>query len=418
MTDGIYTLINKEHLYDVLETLYAFIQLPIQLIDENGRLLEQFGKAISYCELLNKRVFADNECFNLHLKAGARAQALGGTYIFSCHANLNLIAYPLQSRGKLLACIIIGPFLMGAPDSTLMQGLAEKYTIPSSLLLDLYDEFRELQILEPSRVNQLSRLVYHLLSPLLPSEMSLLLKNQEELYQQSRINETIQMYKEQNADTTPNLLYQKENELIVKVRKGNVQEAKALLNDLLGYVFFSEGNRMESIRVHAIELTTLLSRVAMEGGARADNMYRLNSQFLLRMEAASTIDSLCVQLQNVVESFMDAMFNVREKGNIHIREALRLMSERYTEPLELQEVAKRLELSPNYLSSLFNQTLGCGFREQLNRIRVEESKHLLLSTNFPLAEIAIAMGFSDQSYFCKTFKRITGVTPSQFRNQI
>ena len=56
-----------------------------------------------------------------------------------------------------------------------------------------------------------------------------------------------------------------------------------------------------------------------------------------------------------------------------------------------------------------------GFREQLNRIRIEESKQLLLNTDYSLADIALAMGFVDQSYFCKVFKRIVGLTPGKFR---
>ena len=72
-------------------------------------------------------------------------------------------------------------------------------------------------------------------------------------------------------------------------------------------------------------------------------------------------------------------------------------------------------LSPNYLSKLFQESVGVGFREQLNRIRIEESKQLLLNTDYSLADIALAMGFVDQSYFCKVFKRIVGLTPGKFR---
>ena len=92
------------------------------------------------------------------------------------------------------------------------------------------------------------------------------------------------------------------------------------------------------------------------------------------------------------------------------------MSERYSEPLPLAEVANAIGLSPNYLSMLFKKIVGVSFREQLNRIRVEESKYLLLYTNYPLAEIAIAMGFTDQSYFNHIFKRLVGISPGQFRN--
>ena len=56
--------------------------------------------------------------------------------------------------------------------------------------------------------------------------------------------------------------------------------------------------------------------------------------------------------------------------------------------------------------------------EQLCRIRVEESKSLLLNTEYSLADIALAMGFADQSYYCKSFKRIVGIPPGRFRQSV
>ena len=81
-------------------------------------------------------------------------------------------------------------------------------------------------------------------------------------------------------------------------------------------------------------------------------------------------------------------------------------------------VADAVSLSPNYLSSLFRKQLHCTFREQLCRIRVEESKSLLLNTEYSLADIALAMGFADQSYYCKSFKRIVGIPPGRFRQSV
>jgi len=415
MAVGIYSLVSEERLHDVLETLHSFTELPIQLMNEHGQLLQSFGLSTGYCTLLKKYIFTKNECFQLHLKAGQRSQALGEAYVFSCHANLNHIAFPLQSQGELLGCIIIGPFLMDAPDSTLVSGVAECYKLSPTLSLELYDELQGLQVIAPARVNQLSHLIDHLLKPLLPDERALLLQRQQKLYQQSRINETIQMYKEQGISPTQNYVYQKETELMTKVKTGNIKQAKALLNDLLGYVFFSEGGKVESVRTRAIELTTLLSRVAMDGGAKTDTIYQLNSRFLLMMNQDHTIDSLCYLLQDVVESFMSAMFTNASKRNAHVREALSIMAERYAQPLTLPIVADEVGLSPNYFSTLFQQIVGVNFREQLCRIRVEESKRLLVSTDYPLSAIAISMGFSDQSYFCKVFRRITGITPSQYR---
>jgi len=416
MEHSIFSLISEEHLSDLLNTLHCFTGIPIRLLERDGHALLEFGRTSSYCALLKKHIFTRNECEELHRKGGERALKLGESYIFTCHSGLNHIAFPLISRGELLNSILIGPFLMDRPDSTLVADLMERHPLSPTLALELYDGLGDIQILEPAKVSHLSRLVAHLLSPLISDGYAALELAREKLYQQSRINETIQRYKEQQLPSSQNYFYEKESALMTKVRTGSIQEAKALLNDLLGYVLFSEGGRPEAVRIRAIELATLLSRVAMNGGAQADSIYNLNSRFIALMNREQNLDAICHLLQEVVEGFMDAMFAPTDKGNPHIRRALQYMAANYAQPLTAAFVAGELGLSPNYFSTLFRETVGVSFREQLMRIRIEESKQLLRSTSDSLTDIAVAMGFADQSYFCKTFKRITGMTPGKYRN--
>ena len=416
MTTSIFSFVPEARVNAVLSNLQAFTGLAIQLIDSKGSMIMSFGQSTSYCAILKKKVFDKSECFRLHMKAGKTAQVLGEAYIFACQANLNHIAFPLINSGELLGSVIIGPFLMDQPDSTLVSDLAERYRLPATLSLELYDELKTLVILSPSKVNQLKTLIDHVLSPLLPGERALLLENQQKMSQQARLNETIQVFKEQKFDRSLAAFYKKEQDLLSRVRSGTVTEVKALLNDLIGYVLFSEGGQLESVRVRSIELTTLLSRVAIDGGAQPDNVFYLSSQFIHKLYQQQTLEDICLLMQEVLESFMNAMFNETDKGNLYIRKALRFMQDNYGEHLELAQVAEYVGLRPSYFSALFNQIVGVSFREQLCRIRVEESKRLLLQKDYSLVDIALAMGFPDQSYYCKVFKRIVGVTPGKYRS--
>ncbi len=103
---------------------------------------------------------------------------------------------------------------------------------------------------------------------------------------------TVQMYKNQSIESKQGLFYEKEYVLLSKVRTGNVEEAKALLNELLGYVLFCEGGKMESVRLRSIELISLLSRVAMEGGANAEQIYALNGHYLPQMSNTDEVDDI------------------------------------------------------------------------------------------------------------------------------
>ena len=416
MDSGFFSLVSRERMEDVLESIHGYTQLALQLMDGDGQVLMGFGKANGYCALLRRHVFTGNECSAVHRQAGHHAQALGEAYVFTCHANLNHIAFPMLQGGKLLALVIIGPFLMDRPDSTLVSSVAEKHGLSAALSLVMYDELSALPVLEPARVEYLSRLVGHLLSPLLPAERAVQLANRERLYQQAKINETIQMYKGLEQSPGESFLYEKETDLLHKVRTGNMDEAKAVLNELLGYVFFSEGANLETMRTRAIGLTALLSRVAMEGGAQPGSVESVNSGFLQRVMRADTLEDLCFLLQEVVEGFMSAMFDPLDKGNLYIRRALSCMARDYGSPITLESVAGEVGLSPSYFSTLFHKTVGTGFREHLNRIRIEESRRLLLSTDYSLTDIAVAVGFADQSYFCKIFRQIVGITPGRFRS--
>ena len=293
MKNSIYSLVSQERMEDVLKTLHDFTDLSIKLIDADGELMLSYGTTMNYCAILEKRVFKNNECYLLLKKAGERAQAIGEAYIFSCHANLNHIAFPLISQGELLGSIIVGPFLMDKPDSTLVSDVASNYALPTTVSLELYDELEAFQVIEPSKVNHLKDLMDHLLSPLLPGERALVLQLREKMTQQAKINETIQMYKNQSNPDTLQFFRHKERQLIAEVQIGDVQKAKGVLNDLIGYVLFTEGRNVEAVRLRAIELTTVLSRIAMDGGAKADMIYDLNSKFLALMVKEQNLYDLC-----------------------------------------------------------------------------------------------------------------------------
>ena len=81
-------------------------------------------------------------------------------------------------------------------------------------------------------------------------------------------------------------------------------------------------------------------------------------------------------------------------------------------------MAEIVGLSKSYFSTLFHEIVGVSFREHLSRIRVEESKRLLLSSDYSLTDIAVTMGFADQSHYCKIFKRIIGMPPGQYRSML
>ncbi|MCI5649921.1 MAG: PocR ligand-binding domain-containing protein [Fusicatenibacter sp.] len=412
----LYTIIEKQTLHELLETFYQCINLPIQILDENGEILEKFGDAHGYCNLFKQFLSKEESCTRLHANASKLAMSLGETYIFSCHSNLNHIVFPLSNNNLLLGSILVGPFLMDTPDSLLLSDISKKYSIPTVKVLEMYEEANTLPVLEPSKVTYISRMLYYMCSGLVTDVNSQFVLNHQKLNQQSRINESIQMYKASSHVNKKAYPYEKEKALITKLKTGDTEKAKALLNDLLGYVFFAEGSNLEVVKSRAIELSSLLSRAAIEGGATSDSILKINNQFLMSLQTIQTLDDLCYKLQETIDVFTECMFNyIPSKNHEIIRKSIRYISKNFTRNLTLDEVAEQVHLNPAYFSTLFKQSTGSSFKEYLNMVRVEESKRLLSNTDYSIIDISLATGFGDQSYFSKVFKKYTGMTPKQYR---
>ena len=105
----------------------------------------------------------------------------------------------------------------------------------------------------------------------------------------------------------------------------------------------------------------------------------------------------------------------KEKENPLVSEAKEYMKENYASSLTLADVAEYLQISIGYLSTLMNQNLKCGFTDYLNQIRVERACCYLEQNFLKNYEIAYKVGFNDEKYFSKVFKKIKGMSPKEYR---
>lgn len=412
----LYTMIEKKKLSEMLEAFHACTKVCIQVIDDTGNVVISMGQTTTFCSAFKKHLPNPNACIIQHLNESRRSIQFGGSYIFACHANLNHITYPLMIKGKFFGAVLVGPFLMETPDSLLILDIAKHYDIPVESLLDLYDSSNDIPLVSPALVTQISRLLSFLFDGLITDSRLQFIANQSKLEQQSKISESIQMYKNSGVVSEITYPYEKEKALITKVKTGSVAEAKGILNDLLGYVLFSEGSDLPTVKARAMELSSLLSRTAIEGGASTNTILRINNEFLKTLTNIDSMDDLCLKLQEIVEVFTDSMFNgIPIKNSEIIKKVFAYISKNYASPITLEDVANHVHLNSAYFSTIFKQSSGSSFKEYLNMVRIEESKRLLSNTDYSIIDIAIATGFEDQSYFSKVFKKYTGLTPKQYR---
>jgi two-component system response regulator YesN len=150
-------------------------------------------------------------------------------------------------------------------------------------------------------------------------------------------------------------------------------------------------------------------------------------------QAVSEINSIESVLMNIntIEQLREQLYTIlvsalvfRDNLAIHqyagiSRQAKDYIEKHYTDPeLSLNQVATHVNLSPSYFSVVFSQEVSQTFKEYLTEIRIKKAKELLRTTNLKSAEIPFRIGYSDPHYFSYVFKKKTGLSPTEFRQQI
>ena len=102
---------------------------------------------------------------------------------------------------------------------------------------------------------------------------------------------------------------------------------------------------------------------------------------------------------------------------LQMRRALDYIHERCYDGVTLREVASHVHLSRNYFCHLFKKHTGHNFMDYVIRLRIEQAKRLLKETDAKVYEVAERSGFNDVKYFGKLFKKMTGLSPIEYRDR-
>lgn len=122
--------------------------------------------------------------------------------------------------------------------------------------------------------------------------------------------------------------------------------------------------------------------------------------------------------KSAAESSKSAAVPDSAAGRFIINKALEYMHGNYSHKMTLTDVAEHTYVSQWHLSKLLNRHTGQSFSELLNTIRIDEAKKLLVDPSLRIGDIAELVGFLDMAHFSRVFKKITGISANEYRNQL
>ena len=126
-------------------------------------------------------------------------------------------------------------------------------------------------------------------------------------------------------------------------------------------------------------------------------------------------ENLAQDLACLAEFFRESV-GKGENENLIFQQIEQYLLMNFTEKLSLNSLAERFAVSESYLSRAFKKNIGMGITEYVNRLRIQKAKEWLLNPEWRIAWIAEQLGYSDEKYFSRVFRKLEGCSPQAYRD--
>lgn len=202
------------------------------------------------------------------------------------------------------------------------------------------------------------------------------------------------------------------------LKSGDRERLQAGLADLFSLLGQNQGQRARYAQNVSLHLILKSSQVLLELGGMTEEWETRELAAWKQVMGQETMQELLQYTEAYLLQVCDfALMKRSGKAGEVIERVRRLIGERYPENLTVADIAVGVYLSPTYVRLLFKQETGETLFEYLTRVRIEQAKSLLRDPQIKFYEICYAVGYSDPSHFSRLFKKITGTTPSAYREQ-
>ena len=203
-----------------------------------------------------------------------------------------------------------------------------------------------------------------------------------------------------------------ESEIFRAIALEDRETAIEIFSRLLSYVVaYSDGNQ-EFIYQQIFIFSIGLARFCVEKGIEDTSNLGLEYMYdtiAIHNWCISNIDRCLKNLRDMKEDYSDDL----------IGEAIAFIEENYSSVISLSDISGKVNLSSFYFTKLFKAKTGMTFVEYLTNYRMKVAKKLLEENmEMKIQDVGEHVGYTDYKYFCKCFRKQTGVTPASYRSQL
>jgi len=198
---------------------------------------------------------------------------------------------------------------------------------------------------------------------------------------------------------------------------GLIDYMKELPMDITSKIGEMSTDKKKEIEYGMVILVTLATRAAIEAGVNHEKAYDISDVYLQKI-------SRCMNIEDYIAFQVEAslLFATLAKAHLeraqlsnYVKMSIEYIERNLTKELSCDIVAQHLGISAYYLSRMFKKEMGLGMNHFIQSERIKAACNQLKYSQASLSEISNYLGFPNQSYFGRVFKKITGITPGRYR---
>lgn len=201
---------------------------------------------------------------------------------------------------------------------------------------------------------------------------------------------------------------------------GNIEAVRHNLNNLAVLLSRQFSNDpLRNAQYHLVIAASAIANACIQNGMGHDEAYTLADIYIRKADQCKNYERLIKLMQELQLDFTERMQEIRKQHviSLHVRKCIDYIYEHLWEDLTVNALAVYCGLHPSYLSRLFYNETGTHLKSFVLNAKIDTAQNLLKYSNLSYLDISVSLGFSSQSSFIYSFRRITGTTPKKFREE-
>lgn len=208
--------------------------------------------------------------------------------------------------------------------------------------------------------------------------------------------------------------------LISTIRAGDAAEAERIAGSMIEHNTENRHLSLEMQHQFIGELKGTLLKLLDQKAIMESANFEIIKNRIIDIQTHETISFISREIKEIITAMCDLITSKKNDAHIRIVQQIQaFIAEKYADPdLNLYRIAETVERPEKYISQLFKEVTGTNLSDHLEKVRMEHATTLLKRNQYNVDEIAAHVGYNSSHSFRRAFKRVTGVSPSSFRQSV